>query len=686
MLRVNRVMPAVGTLLVTALSLGLASAQPIADQTPAGQESGVDAAIKPGDDFFAYANGAWLKATEIPVGKDRVSARTEFDALTRAQIAKLLDDASAAPAGTTARKVADFRTAYLNEAAIEADGVAPLKPQFDGIDRVQDKAALTRLLGSELRADADPLNWGIYNSAHLLGLAVEEGTNGEKTNVAILVQGGLGLPDRDRYLGAEPRMQTLRTAYTAYIAAMLAQAGFDNANRRADAVMALETAIAQSHATREASANDRNADNLWTRADFARKAPGMDWPAFFTAAGLSKQNAFVVWQPGAVTGAAALVASQPLDAWKDYLRFHAIDRYADVLPRAFADRAAALHDEATGQPQPISRAQRAVDATQAAMSEALGRLYVEHYFPPEQKARVQAIVANVLAAFRRRVEAVTWMSPATRTVALAKLKTLYLGMGYPEKWQDYSDLAIDPADPVGNLRRIADRNTRQALARLGKPVDTTQWWMAPQTVGGVLLFQLNAYNFPAALLQAPKFDAAGSDAANYGAIGAIIGHEITHLVDTLGAQYEPDGANRGWWTPEDKARYQTSTEPLVNQFSAYRPFPDIAINGKLTLVENLADLGGLAASFDAYRGTLGDKAADKDYVHRHDRQFFIAFARGWRAKIRDDALRTQVQSNDHAPESYRVATVRNMDAWYEAFDVMPGQKLYLEPKARVRVW
>lgn len=516
---------------------------------------------------------------------------------------------------------------------------------------------------------------------------MEEGNHAEKTYVAFLLQGGLGLPDRDHYLNTSPRMQALRTQYQEYVGRMLALAGFDHAAQRAEAVMALETAIAKSHATREASALDGNADNLWTRADFARHAPGMDWSAFFAAAGLSKQAAFVVWQPSAVTGAAALVALQPLQAWKDYLRFHVIDHHADVLPRAFAEQAFALHGIAlSGLTQQTPRAQRALEATQQAMGEALGRMYVERYFPPAFKARVQSIAANVIAAFRQRVEAVTWMSPASKTLALAKLQAVYFGLGYPEKWQDYSDLTVDPLNAAGNLLRVSERNYRKAVARLGHPVNMTAWWMSPQTAGAVLVFQQNAYNFPAALLQPPKFDPTASDAANYGAIGAIIGHEVSHFVDTLGAEYDAEGRMFHWWTPEDLAHYQAATEPLVNQFSSYRPFPGMAINGKLTLTENVADLGGLAAAFDAYRRTLGSKASDQDYVRQQDRQFFIGFARSWRSKIREDALRTQVATNDHAPERYRIATVRNIDAWYDAFDVLPGQRLYLEPKARVRIW
>jgi putative endopeptidase len=660
-------------LLAAALCWGLACAA-------AAQDAGVDASIRPGDDFFAYANGGWLEATAIPAGKQRWDARTEIAERTRQRIDQLLADASAAPAGSGARKVADFHAAYLNEAAIEAKGITALKPLFARIERARDKAALTRLLGRGLRADVDPMNKGIYDSAHVFGLAVQASTHGEKTNVAFLLQGGLGLPDHEHYVSTEPRLQALRTQYATYIGRMLSLAGFDHAEQRAQAVMALETALAQSHATAEASADDRNADHLWTRADFMRQAPGMDWTAFFAAAGLARQPTFVAWQPGAVKGVAALLASQPLQAWQDYLRFHALHRHADVLPRAFAEQAQALRAA------PPSREQRAVAATQSAMSDALGRMYVERHFPAEQRARVQAITTNVIAAFGQRIEAVTWMSPATKAMALVKLKGVYFGIGHAEQWPDDAGLAVSPTDAFGNLQRIDERNYRRALARLGQRVDKTAWGIAAQQPGAVLLFHQNAYNFAAALLQPPKFDPAASDAANYGAIGAIVGHELSHFIDTLGAEYEANGRMRRWWTPEDQSRFQAATEALVHQFSAYQPFSDLAIDGKLTLTENLADLGGLAAAFDAHRRALGDKAGDREQVRQQDRQFFIGFARAWRSKASEEATRKQIASDGHAPERWRIATVRNMDAWYDAFDVQPGQRLYLEPKARVRIW
>jgi putative endopeptidase len=641
--------------------------------------------IRPGDDFFGYANGAWLKATRIPAGRERWTNRNEIDELTRGQILQLLDGAGTQPVGSTARKVADFRAAYLNVSAIEARGLAPLKSQLDSINRIQDKNGLTRHLGRGMLADVDPLNWGIYRSSSLLGLSVEPGINGERTNVAFLLQGGLGLPDREHYVSSDLPMQALRGEYQQYISHLLALAGFDHANHLAQGVVQLETALAQGQATREASANDRNANNRWTRADFAREAPGMDWTVFLQAAGLGSQDDFVAWQPGAVKAVAALVGSESLEVWKAYLSFHLIHRYADVLPRAFAEPALVLRSAVSGSPA-TPRPQRALEATQLALSDAVGRMYVERYFPADQKARLQTIVASVIAAFRRRVETVSWMTPNTRALALAKLKTVYFGVGYPERWQDYSNLVIDPADAVGNLRRVADRNHRLALGRLGQNVDVTEWWMPPQRVAAILVFQQNAYNFPAALLQPPKFDPSASDAANYGAIGAIVGHEVSHFIDMLGRDWDVENRMRRWWTLEDSAGFQAAADRVVNQVSSYRPFPDVAVNGSLGQTENVADLTGLIAAFDAYRRTLGARAADREYVRQQDRQFFLGFARSWRSQTSEAGLRTQLATDNHAPDNYRIAAVRNLDAWYDAFDVRPGQKLYLAPGERVRVW
>jgi len=396
-----------------------------------------------------------------------------------------------------------------------------------------------------------------------------------------------------------------------------------------------------------------------------------------------------VWQPPAATGLAAQIASQPLETWKDYLRFHAIHDFADVLPRAVAEPALAMRAASrpeTG-PQP-TRAERALAATQSAMRNTLGRMYAEHYFPAEQKARVERISDEVRAALTKRVSAATWMSPATRASALVKLRTLYVGIGYPDEWEDDASLSVDPADALGNLLRVSERDRRNAVARLGRPVDLKYWYIAPQTVGAILVFQQNAYTMSAALLEPPKYDHASSDAAAYGAVGALLGHDFTHYIDVLGAEYDTEHRLRRWWTAEDMQRFQALAQPLVDQFSAYQPLPGHSIDGKLTLTENIADLGGLAAAFDAYRKAMGGGATEPDaeHVRNQDREFFIAYARTLRRKVSEDALRKQVASSDHAPEEYRADAVRNLDAWYAAFDVRPGQRLYLEPSARVRIW
>jgi len=665
--------------------MSLSAAQAAEGRRPPRLESTVDASITPGDDFFAYANGAWLKATTIPDSRPRWGARDELEELTRRRIAELLDAASGVQAGTAARKVANFRAAYLNEAAIETRGLASLKPMLDRVDKVSDKTDLTRLLGTGMRADVDLMGFGIYQSATVLGLSVEQSIHGEKTYTAFLVQGGLGLPDREDYLSTDPAKKTLREQYRDYIRKMLTLAGFSRGDERASAVLALEMAIAQSQGTREASANDHNADNVWTRADFAQRAPGIDWTTFFEAAGLAKQGELVAWQPTAVTGLAALVAAQPLESWKDYLRFHAIHDFADVLPRAFAEQALALRTTVAPGPGP-SRAERALAATQSAMGDALGRMYAERYFPAEQKARLERISDNVRAALTKRVEASTWMSPATKASALTKLQTLYVGLGYPDQWADDSSLTVDREDALGNLQRVYDHARHNALARLGQPVNLKYWYIAPQRVGAVLVFQQNAYVMAAALLEPPKYDHASSDAAAYGSVGALIGHDLTHYIDTLGADYDTEHRLRHWWTAEDTQHFQTLTQPLVDQFSAYQPLPGLSINGKLTLTENIADLGGLAAAFDAYRQTLGSRATDTEYVREQDREFFIAYAQTQRRKINEAANLKQIATSDHAPEDYRADTVRNLDAWYDAFDVRPGQRLYLEPAARVRIW
>jgi putative endopeptidase len=674
-------------LLAAAVPTGASHAQVQAPQiAPTQYEAGVDPRIRPGDDFFAYANADWLRQTSLPAPRGRWSARDEINLLTRQRIAALMGDEAFLAADVDGRKLADLQTAWRDETTINARGLRPVLPLLRSIAAVDSKRVLAQYLGRTMRADVDPLNWGVYTSRRLFGLAVQHGIHGQGRHFAYLLQGGLGLPSREQYLREDEASQRLRLVYRDHIAQQLAQAGFVGAQRRADAVLALEAAIARSHFTEQASSDDHNADNHWTRADFKARAPGLDWDLFFAAAGLARQPDIVVWQPGAIVGTAALLAAQPLPVWKDYLRFHALAQLAPCLPAVFAEAAQRFaQTQLAAEPAP-SRAQQAQTLAAQALPQTLARLYVQRHFPPAAKAQVQGIATNVMAAFAKRVQVAAWMSPTTRALALAKLQTVYFGLGAPEQWTDTSGLRIDPADACGNSTRVEAWNYRRALRRLQQPLDKREWVIPAHTVGAVYLPLLNAYNFAAALLQPPKFDPDASGAANYGAIGAIIGHELSHFVDTLGADYDGSGALRNWWTAEDRDGLAAAVLPLVQQFAAYSPLPGLAIDGQRTLNENLADLAGLAAAFDAHRAALRAHHADQAFMRQQDRQFFIAFARSWRSVSTDDALRSQLGSDAHAPDRWRVATVRNLDAWYEAFDVLPGQALYLPPQARLRIW
>lgn len=540
-------------------------------------------------------------------------------------------------------------------------------------------------MGESLRADVDPLNATNFFTENLFGLWVAQDLNDTSRNVAYLLQGGLGMPDRAYYLTDSPRMQGLRTSYQAHIAAMLKLAGYSQPEERAARVFVLEQQIAASHATREDSADVAKGNNAWRAQDFASKAPGLDWKAFFQAAGLGAQQDFIVWHPGAVTGSAALVAKVPLATWKDFLAFHTINHFSTTLPKAAADQRFAFYGSAlSGTPQQSARSKRALAATNAALSDAVGKLYVERYFSPESKARVQQMVGNIVAAFSRRIEQLDWMAPATKAQAQEKLKTLYVGVAYPEKWTSYDGLKIVRGDALGNALRAEQFHYRQQLAKLGQPVDRKQWAMPAQLVNAVNLPLQNALNFPAAILQPPFFDPQASDAVNYGGIGATIGHEISHSFDDQGAQFDAQGKLRDWWTPADLAHFQGASKQLVAQFSAYKPFPDLAVNGQLTLSENLADLAGLSAAYDAFMLTQQGKVQPEQLQAQRD--FFTGYGISWRSKAREAAARQQILTDGHAPAQYRADTVRNLDGWYPAFEVKPGQQLYLAPAERVRVW
>jgi len=653
-----------------------------------------NATLRPGDDFFAWANGGWLSKTEIPADRSSWGAMAGLAEDTNQRIVKLIEDAGKAKgegASSEARKVGDYYAAYMNEAAIEARGVAPLKPQLDKIAAIKDKPGLVRVLGESLRADVDPLNNTDFFTENVFGLWVAQGLHDTARNMPYILQGGLGMPDRAYYLDSSERMAGLRTQYQKHIAAMLQLAGISkdksDSEARAAKVFALEVDIANGHASRADSADVLKADNTWTVKDFTANAPGLDWNAFFKAAQLGDQDKFIVWHPSAMKGTAALVERVDLATWKDYLAFHRINQMAGVLPKAFVDARFDFYGKAmTGTPQQSVRWKRALGATNEAMDEAVGKLYVAKYFPAENKAHLQQMVANIVDAFGKRVDKLDWMAPATRAQAKEKLKTLYVGVGYPDKWKSYAALKVVPNDAFGNAARAEQFHYKEEIAKLHHKPERTEWAMPPQLVNAVNLPLQNALNFPAAILQPPFYDPKAPDAANYGAIGAIIGHEISHSFDDQGSQFDAQGRLRDWWTKEDMEHFKAASGKLVAQYNAYQPFPDLAVNGQLTLSENLADLAGLAAAYDAYRDAGRRAAGGKNANEESDRAFFIGYASSWRNKAREAAERRGILTDGHAPPQYRTATVRNLDAWYKAFDVQPGQSLYLAPEQRVRVW
>jgi len=680
--------------LVAALALaGPAAAQPapaasLANTHPAGIDlAGMDRSVKPGDDFFAFANGGWMKATEIPPDRPSWGTSGELVELTTARVQALILGAAKAAPGTEARKIGDYYSSYLDEAKIESLGLKPLRPTLVRISGIKDKKGLAAEFGHELRADVDALNSTNFSTDHLFGLWVEQDLNDPKRYAPYLLQGGLGMPDRDYYVSSNSHMVADRAAYRLHIAKVLTLAGVKDADAKAHRIFDLETKIAKAHAPRAESEDVLKANNPWPRAAFATKAPGLDWTAFFTAAGLEKRPQFIVWHPKATTGEAALVASEPLATWKDYLVFHQLDHYSNVLPKAFSDERFAFYGTTlSGTPQQQVRWKRAVNATNNALGEAVGKLYVAKYFPPQSKAQVEAMVGKLIDAFRVRIDKLDWMAPATKAEAKRKLSTLKVGVGYPDRWIDYSALKVAPGDALGNAQRAELFEYRRNLAKFGRPVDRGEWAMTPQTVNAVNLPVRNALNFPAAILQAPDFNPTNPIAMNLGAVGATIGHEVSHSFDDQGAMFDADGRLRNWWTPADLAHFQASGRALAAQYSQYRPFPDITLNGEQMLGENIADIAGLNAAFDAYRLANGGKEGPAQQGLTGDQQFFVAFSQSWRTKTREALARQRAVTDGHAPAEFRADTVRNMDSWYAAFDVKPGEKLYLAPAERVRIW
>ena len=649
----------------------------------------MDPAVKPGDNFYLYCNGEWIKRTELPPDRSRIGVFNSLADLSDKRTAALIEETakSDAAAGSSQRKIADLYNSYMDEAAIDAKGLSPLEPRLKAIAAISNKKELAFALGETLRADVDALNNTNFHTPHLFGLWVAPGFNDSDHYAPYLLQGGVQLPDREYYLADNEHMKEVRTKYQAHVSTMLKLAGFTDTDARAERIVALEHAIAEKHLSLSDNDDIHKANNTWTQSDFSAKAPGLDWAEYFRGAGLSKQSSFIVWQPTAFAGESALVESTALETWKDWLAYHTIEESAPYLSKAFSDeRYAFFSGVLQGTTQQRPRWQRGVVVVNRYLGDDVGQIYAQRYFPPEAKAQAEAMVANIIAVYHKRIAALSWMDPKTKAEAQAKLDTLYVGIGYPETWINYSAFEVKADDIFGNVWRGNLFQYRRQVARLGKPVDRHEWSMTPQTVNAVNLPLQNALNFPAAILQPPFFDPKAPAAANYGAIGTVIGHEVSHTFDTEGSAFDAKGQVRNWWTPADLAHFEAATAKLAAQYDTYMPFPDLHVNGKQTLAENIADVSGLAASLDGYHASLAGKTAPTQDGFSGDQQFFIAFGQDYTSKTRDAALRQQVMVDPHSPAEFRADTVRNIDAWYAAFDVQPGQTLYLAPADRVRIW
>ena len=648
---------------------------------------GMDITAKPGADFFKYASGKWAANTKIPSDKTRWGM---FDALAQQSsddVHAILEETAKAqnPKGSTGQKVGDFYAAYLDQDAIDRKGMKPAQADLRAIQKVKTPKELAKLIAAPGIPLACPINIGISIDA-------------KDPNQYVLSAGagGLSLPDRDFYLKDDARFKDIRAKYEQHIAKVLAfshdakkgkaQSTKDEAN--AKAILALETKIAEAHWDRVKRRDADKTYNPKTIAELEKEIPKFPWRAYADAAGFKGQERVIVRELDAMPALAEIFASTPLATWKAYETYHYLRKSASILPRALDNEIFEFYGKTVGgAPERGERWKQAVGATNGVLGEAVGELYVAKHFKPEAKQQMEALVANVLKAYGMRIEANDWMTAPTKKAALEKLASVRPKIAYPDKWRDYSAMDIQPGDAFGNVRRAGLWGHAYALSKLGKPTDRDEWAMTPQTVNAYYNPLYNEIVFPAAILQPPFFDPNADAAVNYGGIGAVIGHEMGHGFDDQGAKYDAKGVLRNWWAPEDLASFKKRTDALSEQYSAYEPLPGVKVNGKLTLGENIGDLGGVNVAYKAYQISLGGQPDGLIEGYTGDQRFFLGYAQVWRSLFRDDALKNQVMTDPHSPGMYRAnGIVRNIDAWYAAFDVKPGDALFLPPEKRVRIW
>ncbi|MET0382182.1 MAG: M13 family metallopeptidase [Burkholderiaceae bacterium] len=640
---------------------------------------GMDAGIRPQDDLFKAMNGGWLKATAIPADKAEYGVLTALEDQSDARVKGIVEKLAGTPQapGSIEAKIGDFYASYLDTEAIDKAGLAPLRPYLDRIDAVKSRHDLIALMGRwqgvvdqpiDLGVQPDPRNPSIYS--------------------AQASQGGLGLPDRDYYLKDGARFAAARAAYLRYVTALLAQGGDRRAAVRAAAAIALEKRIARAQWSQVRNRDPVKTYNPMTLEALEARAPGLDWAAFLEAGGMPAPPFVSISQPSYAFAFARMIASAPLDGWKTYLRVRLLDTLASRLPAGFRDARFAYRGGALqGLKRDLPRWKKAVAALDDALGEAVGQVYVSEYFPPADKARIAALVGNLLKAYATSIDGLAWMTPATKVAAHEKLSKYTVKVGYPDVWRDYGGLEIEPGDAVGNEVRAAKFDYERRAVRVGKPVDRTEWEMTPQTVNAYYEPSKNEIVFPAAILQPPLFDSRADDAINYGAIGMFIGHEISHGFDDSGRQYDGDGRLRDWWTAEDAKAFQRITSRLVAQFSAGEPLAGHHVNGELTLGENIADLSGLQVAFKAYKLSLGGGPSPVIDGFTGEQRFYLGFSQSWREKMRDELAFQLLTRDPHSPAEWRVdGAAINSDGFHDAFATRPGDRMWKAPADRIRLW
>ena len=637
----------------------------------------MDRSVKPGDDFYDYALGTWLKTHPIPADKAGAGYNYDLPDEIEGQVRRIVEEAAAKPTSPTARKVGDFYAAWMDDKGIEARGLAPVRPWLARIEAVKTRPELVRLM---MRPGYPaPVNIGISTDA-----------DDPTRYMADASQARLGLPTRDYYLLTGEKYVAIRKAYRDYLVQLQTLAGIPGAAAKADRIIALETRISQDQWTPEARRDPVKTHNPMTRAQLTKLAPELDWAPTLAAMGLGKAIKVNVSEPSAVAAAGQRLGDVPLSTWREWMTVRFLSDAAPFLPHAFDQAQFDFYSKTLRDvPEQRARWKRGMGLIDDALGEAVGAIYVQGYWSPETQAKADELVADVSAAYKAKIEAATWMDAPTRAAALAKLATFDPRIGHPKKWIDYSTLAVSRTDPLANHFAAEDFQWKLQLKRFPLPVDRGLWYMTPQTVNAYYDPTLNQITVPAAILQPPFFDPNADPAVNYAETGATtIGHEMGHGFDDQGRQFDEKGRLRDWWTPATAVKYTVQADRLADQFDQYEPIPGTKIKGKLTLGENLADLGGLETAYAAYRRYVarhGEPAVIDGFTG--DQRFFLAYAQAWQGKRREGALRAQLLSNPHSPDKYRVnGIVRNFAPWYQAFGVKPGDKMYLPPEQRVSVW